>query len=275
MNYALIILAVKQNKIIVDFLEKFYDYVEEKKLNYDIYLIIDDETKQNTYNEKINIIQVDNKEASKKGYKNSLLRYYHRKDKKIVSMALDKALYYFIKKYSKKYDYYWLIEDDVFIPTVETIPYIDKKYPDGDLLTLSNSEKENSTTDWHWPLMVRNNRNRNRKIRVAKAEKSKDYYLPLPWYSSFSIAIRISDKLLNCIEDFVKKNHTLIFMEFMFNTLAMQNNLKVVINENLKNRYEYNPVKPVWKFREIKKRYLYNFVKSFEEQKEFREKLDK
>ena len=41
-------------------------------------------------------------------------------------MALDKSLYYF-SKYNN-FDDYWFLEEDVFIPSVKTIPYLDKKY---------------------------------------------------------------------------------------------------------------------------------------------------
>ena len=49
----------------------------------------------------------------------------------------EKALYYFYKN-DINYDHIWFIEEDVFIPTIETIKNIDIKYPDNDLLVSGN-----------------------------------------------------------------------------------------------------------------------------------------
>ena len=50
----------------------------------------------------------------------------------------EKALYYFCT-HDIDFDHIWFIEDDVFIPNITTIDYLDNKYPHGDLLCASNS----------------------------------------------------------------------------------------------------------------------------------------
>ena len=63
------------------------DYFQRKKLDYTIYITVDEgNNKDYKDTEKYKFIIVDHLEATKKGYKDSLLRYYHRKDKKIKSL---------------------------------------------------------------------------------------------------------------------------------------------------------------------------------------------
>ena len=269
MKNCIVILCVKREKFITDFLEEMYDYFKEKKLDYTIYVTIDNNNTIYKDTEKYKIIQIDHLLATKEGFKDSLLRYYHRKDSKIKSFALDKTLYYFSK--NNNYDNYWLLEEDVFIPSVKTIPSLDKKYKEADLLVKNNNINESGKMDWHWPLMVRDNKNKLRKKRVEKAEKSKNYYLPLPWYNSFCCMIRISSKLLDAVKMFAHKNKTLIFMEFMFNTIAMHNNLKLITVEEFKSKYKYeSKSKSLFEKKEIRKKNLYSQIKDLETQKDFR-----
>jgi len=264
------ILCVKPNNIMLDFCRDMYSYFKEKKLDYTIYITADGANNKKEYKdtEEYKFIIINHLEATKKGYKDSLLRYYHRKDKKVKSFALDKSLYYFSKH--NDYDNYWLIEEDVFIPSVKTIPYLDKKYGKADLLVDSNGKNKDGNMDWHWPLMVRNNKVRSYKLKRKKAAISKDYYLPLPWYSSMCPVIRISDKMIQVIKDFVKENKTLIFMEFMFNTLAVHNQLELKKVEEFKIRYNYEYKGPAFKKSEIRIKNLYNHIKEKNIQKKYR-----
>lgn len=263
------ILCVKPNEVMLDFCNQMYDYFQRKKLDYTIYITVDEgNNKDYKDTEKYKFIIVDHLEATKKGYKDSLLRYYHRKDKKIKSMALDKSLYYFSKH--NEYDNYWLIEDDVFIPSVKTIPQLDKKYGIADLLVGGNGKNEDGNMEWHWPLMVRNNKSKGYKLKRKKAAVSKDYYLPLPWYNSFCQVVRISKEMLQVIENFVKKNKTLLFMEFMFNTLAMHHHLKIKTVEEFKLRYDDEPKDSAFKKKEIRIKNLYHYIKNPKIQKQYR-----
>lgn len=261
------ILCVEPNEVILDFCRQMYNHFKIKKIDYTIYITVDsDGDFQDT--EEYKFIIVNHAEATKKGFKDSLLRYYHRKDKKVKSMALDKSLYYFSK--NNNYDNYWLIEDDVFIPSVKTIPYLDKKYGNSDLLVCSNGKNENGEMDWHWPLMVRNNKSRGYKMKRKKAAISKNYYLPLPWFHSFCQVVRISNKMMDVIKNFVRDNRTLIFMEFMFNTLAYHKNLEVKTVEEFKLRYDDEPVDSSFKKKEIRVKNLYHYIKDPKIQKMYR-----
>lgn len=276
MRIAICILIVKENQIVIDFLESMDKYHKENRLKYDIYLITDREDSIELKSDLVNIIQIDHKEATNKGFKNSLLRYYHLKDIKKTSLALDKCLYYMTRINKIDYDHYWLIEDDCFIPSVKTISSIDKKYPEADLLTESfqSNVKEGDKIEGHFPLMIRNNRNRNYKKRLEKAKTSTDYYLPLPWYKCFCASIRISNKFLKKIDEFVKKNKTLIFMELMFPTMAQHHKLHNICIPEIITRYvDGKRNQNLWKFSEIRKGKLYNMIKDFDIQKEWRKRL--
>ena len=264
------ILCVEPNEIMLDFCNQMYDYFQKKKLDYTIYITVDNAVTKEEYKdtEEYKFIIVDHLEATKKGYKDSLLRYYHRKDTKTKSMALDKSLYYFSKH--NNYDNYWLIEEDVFIPSVKTIPQLDKKYGKADLLVGGNGKNEDGNMDWHWPLMVKNNKSRDYKLKRKKASVSKDYYLPLPWYNSFCQVVRISNKMIQVIENFVKKNKTLIFMEFMFNTLAMHHHLELKTVEEFKLKYDDDPSDSAFKKKDIRIKNLYHYIKNPEIQRQYR-----
>lgn len=121
-------------------------------------------------------------------------------------IAYDKMLYYFCEK-NIDIDNLMIFEDDVFIPSIEVLSSFIKKYKSYDLVTANNFLKTDNVLDWHW-------RNVVNKINP-------------PYYYSMAGAFYISRNLLNCIKNYVNENQTLFFTEVMFNTLAMQNNLKV------------------------------------------------
>ena len=171
------------------------------------------------------------------------------------------------------YDNYWLLEDDVFIPSVKTIPMLDKKYKQADLLVSNNGIKEDYKPDWHWVLMVKNNKSRTRKTKVKKMENAKleDFYFPLPWYHSWCPVLRISNNLLREINKFVKKHHTLLMNEFMFNTIAVKSNLKVVLVEEFKFKWDDSKrTEPLFKKSEIRIKNLYSQIKDQKIQKDYR-----
>ena len=79
------ILCVIPNKIMLDFCNQLYDYFQKKNLYYTIYITVDSPVDKKEYKdtEKYKFIIIDHLEATKKGYKDSLLRYYHREISKL------------------------------------------------------------------------------------------------------------------------------------------------------------------------------------------------
>ena len=96
--------------------------------------------------------------------------------------------------------------------------------------------------------------------------------LPLPWYCSMVPALGMSKKLIECINNYVKKNNELLLTEILFNTIAMHNNLKVIIAPELSTIVYRNK----WTVDDFKKnKYnLYHPVKDIENHEKYRNELN-
>ena len=208
---AIVFLTVKPIKKVFDFITLL------KRDNYDIFVCIDDNThkipKYDT--ECIKLIKYRDGVAEKCGFKNSVTYAPDR------ACSRDKALYYFCIEEPEKYDYIWMIEEDVFIPDVNTIYNIDVKYPESDLLCRSNKI------------------NRSGEIKTWSHFKKLVNKIELPWCYSMICAVRVSKKLLELINAYAKEKKELLFCEALFNTLAYQNELAICIIPELSN-IKYN-----------------------------------
>lgn len=226
--------------------ELFYNFCKKLGIhNYDIYICIDDNNYEiPNYDHKIPIIKINNKLCENAGFKSSVL-YFKNK-----ACSRDKSLYYFCKK-NKKYDNIWFIEEDVFIPSVDTIRNIDNKYKDSDLLCKSRELKKD-TLNWpHWERVI--------------SESKKD----LPFERSLICAIRVSRKMLYVIEKYVETYKTLFMDEALFNTLANYEKLSVIAIPELSTIY----FKKDWKLSNININNLYHPIKNINKQNDFRQKL--
>jgi len=176
--------------------------------NIDICIMIDDNNyKIQQSNSLINFIQIDNNECISNGYHSSNKIEMHKD-----CISWDKALYYFCQLKKANYSFVWLIEDDAFIPSVDAFFFLHDKYSkegNGDLICQKNDENlYGDTSGWKWADVV-------------------GKFLP-PWYHSMVCAIGCSRKLLDGIANYVQQRHFLPFIEYLFNTIAMQSHLKVV-----------------------------------------------
>jgi hypothetical protein len=173
------------------------------------------------------------------------------------SSSRDKSLYYFCKLSKIEYENIWFLEEDVFIPTINTISDIDEKYKEYiDLLSPSNlvfNENLKDLKKWHWELV------------------KKQITLDPPYATSMSCAIRVSKKLLECINEYAEKYKNLFFCEVLFNTISLQNNLKVITPIELSTIV----YRKVWKDNEFNKNYLYHPIKNIKEQYRIRELINK
>jgi hypothetical protein len=245
------VLCIKPHLDMLSFLERMNKHIGKNKL-YDIYLLCDDNTQSYAkYSKDIQIIQVDENVCKENGYINA--NYCIPK----TPSAWDKALYFF--KHRNIYDRYWFLEEDVFVPNIDTIRQIDIKYPDGDLLTSANMKKIKDesimwshTIDWKHML-----------------KKDGSYFFDSPWYASMSCVVRMSKDLINEINIFAQKEGTLCFLEFFFNTLAMKKKLKIVVVKELK----YIVFRHDWTIESIDEKYMYHPIKDISKQKMFRKIL--
>ena len=122
----------------------------------------------------------------------------------------DKALFYFCVLH-KQYEFLWLIEDDVFIPSVRAVQSLHQLYSGtADLVIPRNGINQLANSNsWLWPLAV-------------------GKFLP-PWSCSMVNVVGLSRRMLTHIHDYVRWRGVVPFHEFFFNTLAMQHpNLSVV-----------------------------------------------
>jgi hypothetical protein len=224
----------------------FYQFVKQIPNPERIYICIDRSNHEIPgYQNEIKLIKVDKTKCEQKGFKNT-----HSKIRGATSR--EKALYYFCT-HDIDFDHIWFIEDDVFIPNITTIDYLDNKYPRGDLLCqenfVVNTKSDVEKSDW--PMWD------NYSIKTK---------YPLPWAKSMICAIRCSKKLLDCIQDYANKYGELFMCEILFNTTALHNNLSVLPIDELSGiKWRGN-----WRKQDIKTNYLYHPVKSIPEQYKLR-----
>ena len=228
---AICILSRYYNESWITFLKTFK--------NYDVFMIIDDVGNINNIEiniiDNINIVKIPDAECKNSNYYNSSVA---SNLKQIVTW--DRALYFFNKILSsstppllqtlssntpefsgsassstppllqtRKYDYIWFLEDDIFVFNEKVLINIDEKYPSSDLLSAFNEINEKGDINHGW----------NHWINVI-------HRIGTPWAHSLISASRLSSKLLDRIDEYVK-DRPLLFIEALFNTLALHNNYKV------------------------------------------------
>jgi len=161
------------------------------------------------------ILQVDDDLCYDSGYKNAnfIIR------KKVTSW--DKVLY-LLNNDLKNIDFAFIVEDDVFVPSITSVKNMFKKYKNYDCVTATH-----------------NSRDDDRKIQ-KDSKNSKSIYTPWCHWDktpkaikrefqrhSMVCAIGLSRNLLNVIADQVDSYKELFFIEIMFNSLAEENELNI------------------------------------------------
>jgi len=239
----------KPNKIYLDFLNTITEY--------DVVVIIDDENEQYYKNNKeyydtnyprLMIAQFNFFYCIENGFQLSNLTL-----NKIVS-GWDKAMYFFFLLHNdkieikNKYNHVWFIEDDVFFYDENVLINIDKQYPNSDLLTNKIQTKNNDET-WIW-----------NAVKLHTVE---------PYYNAMVCACRMSNTLLSHIFDYATKYKELFFLEVMFPTIAIKNNLICDFPEELITiQYRYD-----WKYDQLNKTKIFHPIKNIELHKLLRESL--
>ena len=119
----------------------------------------------------------------------------------------DKVFYY-LKNYSKKYDYYWIIEDDIYLNKNKIEKNLENyKTNKSDALFFGWHKEYSKNEKWvHWNL---------NKENFKKNELS----------AAITQIIRISDKFSKILLEFQNKNKKFIFHEILFASLVSKYNL--------------------------------------------------
>jgi hypothetical protein len=229
MKNKLILLTVRPSTVWLDFLNTFQ--------HYEIYVLIDDNNVDPTdYKAKyknIVFLQIDPTECDKAGF-NDVNRQTFGK-----ITAWDKVLYY-LHTSNMDYNYVYILEDDVFIYDENTLLTIDIKNTNADLLSnnLDVYVNETSNQNWHWKNILPLNFNP-------------------PYYNGMMCCIRISKKLMQCIGNYAKSNKKLFFLEALFPTLCIRNNLIYKPNKE----FETVVFRHDWKLENIKRENIYHPLK--------------
>ena len=148
-------------------------------------------------------IQIPDELCASHGYINSNTSDQTKTHIKKNPIAWDKVLYWLSLR---SFDKCFILEHDVFVPDKQILKNLLKL--DFDLCVRSNNKRIGRHQDWHWS-------------SIDKAIKPPHYY-------SMVSAVGISELLLNKITNHVQIKKSLFHIEALFNTIANQNQLKVI-----------------------------------------------
>lgn len=199
-------------------------------------IIVDDNSYIPPKDLENHILQVDDQTCKKSGFHN--INFLIKKD----VTSWDKVMYLLCTK-MKQIKFCWIVEDDVFVPSVESVFRMTQKYDKYDIVTCSNyiNYEENvndlkyenlkNLDPWiHWKRVPKNMYSKtsfsNDKINQDKA--------PIKgWARSMVCAIGMSNRLIEEVRKYVNKFHRLEFLEIFFNTLAYRAKLKYITPREL------------------------------------------
>lgn len=244
--YILCLLTFQPSELLIQLFADLYDPNDP----YALYIIVDDISFDiSSYIKKypyITFVQhITEEECYASGYYN--MNYMVKGAK---PSAWDKAIYYFSEKDGTNidFDHIWFIEDDVMIPTRNTIREIDNTYKDDDILAendvmVSHDWKPSKEVFQHTPNTIHT-------------------YL----YKSMVCAIRLSKKMFQHIHDYVKRYKKLFFLESFFHTLAHMNHIHVRVIPELSTII----YRKKWDITHINPNFLYHPVKYVDQQYTFR-----
>jgi hypothetical protein len=194
---AFLTLTVRPTDDLLEFIRLLNKYIKA-------YIVVDDNTYIPEPQDEYFILQVPDEVCEIHHYTN----INHVISKPITSWN---KVIFFLNQILKEIKFCWIVEDDVFIPTLSSIIEMTKKYSKYDLVSVGNDSINNSQKWFHW-----------------KHEKNLKLFQRKYLHKSMLAAVGMSRKLLNKIEKFAQKHHTLAFLEIIFNTLAYEYKLKQI-----------------------------------------------
>jgi hypothetical protein len=240
---AIAILSLRPKSELVDFYSK-----TGRDDDYDVFYFVDDNDFQVPTDHRIKFVQLDDTVCGDSGFNR-----FNRLSKApgLRVSAWDKALLYFCRL-NTVYENVWFLEDDVFVPRTTLIGEIDAANLGADLL---------SSKSW----IVE-----SREADVWAHARSITPALSLPCARGMVCAMRASAKLLQLVEQFACRHPKVDkFIEYIFHTLALHNNLSVKCVDALKGivfRHD-------WQAHQLNANTMYHPVKSIQKQEEFRAHL--
>lgn len=128
--------------------------------------------------------------------------------------AWDKAIYYFCEKQISP-DHVWFIEEDVFVPREGLFKELDIRYPTTDYIMKQHVKDTDDPSFEFW--------------------YDGDGKMERPFYRSLVCTTRVSRAMLNRVKELHDSKKTLVFIEIMFNTLAVKYGLTMEMPNELQN----------------------------------------
>ena len=245
MKRAICLITIRPSQIWMDFLKNFK--------NYDIYVVVDDLTKDYSEFEeqypKLHLIKVSDEECRKNGYLHSS---YMPRSSLIFNeiIAWDRALCYFTNV-NKTHDQVWFFEDDVFFHHEQTLLDIDSKYQVSDILCRDkNAQPKPGEWDWFWPA-----------IRIHFQE---------PHFHSPICAVRLSNVFLEKLDEYIRLTNKLAFIEALLPSIAHYYGLTYVLADEL-NQIHW---RKEWSTSDMSRTQIFHPMKNMEQQKEMRDFLN-
>jgi len=206
----------------------FYQALADE--GYAVHVVVDDLAFRAPPSMDISYVQVDERACLRAGY--VFLNPMIATRKPLPVAAWEKGLFHACRA-ARQYEHVWFLEDDVFVPSIEAILATDRAHPTADLLCQRHTVNiSGETRSWDWWKWVPPD------------------VLPLPWGASMVCASRLSRKLLTTIDALLTANagrmmslHALakqkqgpmrfLFIELLFNTLAMRHGMRIETPEAL------------------------------------------
>ena len=116
---------------------------------------------------------------------------------------------FFICRLAPKYDFVWLMEEDVYIPSMASFSAMLSLSVYKDVVIKSLSFQNDSAHWPHWEQAVAN------------------FPLPKPWFDSLVSVLGMSNTMITKVDDHIKEYQKMGFVEYFFPSIAAHNNLTV------------------------------------------------
>lgn len=118
--------------------------------------------------------------------------------------AWDKGVV-FALRHRGEYANFWLMEDDVYVPSMKLFLELNLRFPKADLLCQTCEVFDKPTWSWHWYRLMHN-----------------PDALALPWARTLAQIVRLSSSFLLVVEEHLRRMQPYGNMiEYMFTTLAL------------------------------------------------------
>jgi hypothetical protein len=181
---------------------------DTKKYDIDVYVMIDNDSFDLSSidpSSHFRPLKISKEKCVLYGYRQSTRM---KRDKYNVT-SWDKGLLYFCVL-NQNYSFVWLIENDVFIPSVQAFRSIHQLYSTNSDLVVPRSMLNllGNTSYWHWALAAGK--------------------LVPPWSRSMVNIVGLSRRMLTAIAEYIRWRGVSIYHEFFFNTLAIELNMTMV-----------------------------------------------